>query len=136
RRWSILIGLLLIGGGSAAPAAPAVDIGGRRELFVDEFLIDRLAGGAQLRLHQPVPREIVMVFDRPWEGASSAFHSIFQDGDVYRMYYRGSHVVFADGKLDERPHPYGFGYSESRDGINWRRPEVGIFEFQGSKNNN
>src|SRR5690606_5287684 len=93
-------------------------------------------GAAQLRLHQPVPREIMMVFDRPWAGASSAFHSIFQDGDVYRMYYRGSHVVFADGKLDERPHPYVFGYAESRDGINWRRPEVGIFEFQGSKNNN
>ncbi|MEY4938594.1 MAG: hypothetical protein RIQ93_329 [Verrucomicrobiota bacterium] len=113
-----------------------VEIGNRRELFVDGYLISRLHGAARLELHRPIPRERVMVFDRPWEGASSNYHSIFQDGDRYRMYYRGSHLRFTDGKLDERPHPYFIGYAESSDGINWRRPNVGLFEIDGSTENN
>jgi hypothetical protein len=27
-------------------------------------------------------------------------------------------------------------YAESTDGVNWRKPELGLFEFQGSKRNN
>jgi len=116
--------------------ASAIDIGGRRELFVDDYLNERLEGGARLRLHAPVPRERVMEFDRPWEGASSLYHSIFRENDRYRMYYRGSHLRFADGKLEERPHPYYHCYAESQDGIHWIRPVVEAFEIDGSKQNN
>ena len=34
-------------------------IGGRRELFLDDYLIDRMAAGAKFLLHRPVRREIV-----------------------------------------------------------------------------
>jgi hypothetical protein len=47
---------------------PVVDIGSRRELFVDRFLIDRMSGTASLRLHRPVDRGPVLQFDAPWEG--------------------------------------------------------------------
>jgi hypothetical protein len=66
-------------------------IGSRLELFVDHHLIERLAGEVELKLHRPVPREVVLVTDRPWEGNTCAYYTVFQDGDVYRMYYRGSH---------------------------------------------
>ena len=29
-----------------------------------------------------------------------------------------------------------FCYAESRDGIHWTKPELGLFEYQGSKKNN
>ena len=45
-----------------------VEIGSRLEPMVDDFLIARLSGGAALRLNQPVPREVALVTDRPWEG--------------------------------------------------------------------
>lgn len=50
-----------------AMAVEPIDIGSRLEPIVDDYLIERL-DGASLRLHQPTPREIVLKFDRPWEG--------------------------------------------------------------------
>ena len=47
-----------------AAAPPVVEIGSRRELFVDEFIIDTLQG-AQLRLHHPTPREVAITYDAP-----------------------------------------------------------------------
>ena len=70
---------------SAAAEGP-IAIGTRRELLVDNYLIDRTDGQAELRLHQPTRREIVLVFDQPWEGNASAFYNtVFFDGDRYRM---------------------------------------------------
>ena len=57
-------------------------------MFVDDALIERLHGKAELRLHQPVPLEVVIVRDAPWEGAGSGYTSLFKDGDIYRMYYK------------------------------------------------
>ena len=39
---------------------PVYDIGQRRELFVDDFLIDSFSGGVQRRLHHPISREVVL----------------------------------------------------------------------------
>lgn len=113
-----------------------VDIGQRRELFVDRYLIERLAGSATQRLHHPQPREIVLVHDAPWEGTGSGYHSIFQDGGLYRMYYKAYHLDVSSGKLRSDAHPGFCCYAESSDGIQWRKPELKLVEFQGSKANN
>ena len=42
----------------AANDSPVTSLGSRRELFVDTHLIDTMSG-AELRLHPPVPKEIV-----------------------------------------------------------------------------
>ena len=113
-----------------------IHIGSRRELFVDNFLIERLEGKAEPRLHHPIPREIALVHDAPWEGTSSGYHSVFQDGDLYRMYYRGSQLEVIDGRLVTNRHKTVYCYAESRDGIGWTKPVLGLFEFDGSKQNN
>jgi hypothetical protein len=120
--------------GQDPPAA--IDIGSRRELFIDRFLIDRLEGDARQRLHHPVPREISLVHDAPWEGTGSGYHSVFRDGDLYRMYYKAWHLEASEGKLDTGRHPLFCCYAESKDGILWEKPELGIHEFHGSKANN
>jgi len=120
---------------SMAAAAEAVDLGSRLELMVDEFLIGEAKGGAALRLHHPVPREVVMVYDAPWEGTGCGYHTVFRDGDVYRMYYKAWHLHPTQGKLEIPREPIG-AYAESTDGIHWTKPNLGIFEFEGSKDNN
>ena len=121
----------------AAERAAAMDIGSRRELFVDDFLIERLAGKAELRLHHPEPREIALVHDAPWEGSGSGYHSVFQDGKLYRMYYKAWQLdVQPPGTVKTNAHPLYCCYAESDDGIRWRKPELGLFEFKGSKKNN
>lgn len=113
-----------------------IPIGSRRELFVDTLLIASMTGSARLRMHHPIPREVAIVHDAPWEGTGSGYHTVFQDGDLYRMYYRGWHLDVSDGKLSTNRHKPYYCYAESTDGIHWTRPELGIVEFEGSKKNN
>ena len=135
-----LLTLLLLTAVSA-PAAEkpgsAIAIGDRRELLVDDFLVDKLSGEARLQLHQPVPREIVLKTDAPWEGNACGYQSVFQDGSIYRLYYHGGHYRHGGKPAEARPtHPWFLCYAESSDGIHWRRPELGLCEFDGSKKNN
>jgi hypothetical protein len=50
-------------------ADASLNIGSRRELFVDDALVEKLTGKAELRLHHPVPQEIAIIHDAPWEGS-------------------------------------------------------------------
>ncbi len=108
----------------------------RRDLLVDGYLIDRLTGVTQPRLHPPVPREITLIHAAPWEGTGSGYHSVFQDGNRYCMYYKAWHLDVGQGKLNTGRHPSFCCYAESADGVTWRKPALGLYEFQGSKDNN
>jgi hypothetical protein len=123
---------------AACEAAEPIRIGSRLEPMVDDYLIDTIKD-AKLALHQPAFREVVMRHDVPWEGNISISHIIFQDGPLYRMYYRGGRYLpgkFDASKLDKKYFEAQLCYAESDDGIHWRRPELGLVEFNGSKKNN
>ncbi len=124
------------------------NIGSRLELFVDDWLIETMRG-AELRLHHPVPREVVwedtnQVSGKIWEHASTdgvsrnRFVSVFQDGDIYRMYYRDQAVVrneiVIEGTFEHANHVAC--YAESRDGIHWERPDLNLFETDDLIHNN
>ncbi|MFC5411480.1 hypothetical protein ACFPMF_19310 [Larkinella bovis] len=116
------------------PKKAPIELGSRLELFVDTYLIDKISGEAELRMHHPIPRERVMTYDAPWEGSGSGYHSVFKDGDTYRMYYKAwQHNASADTSLS---HPLYCAYAESNDGITWHKPKLGIHNFKGSKENN
>ena len=116
-------------------AAEPIDIGSRLELFVDDHLVDKLTGEARRVLHRPVPREVALDRTKPWEGNASGYTTVFQDGDLYRMYYRGFHIAYSDGE-SEATNREVICYAESRDGIHWKRPRFGLIESHGSKENN
>ncbi|MBG89180.1 MAG: hypothetical protein CMO80_20105 [Verrucomicrobiales bacterium] len=131
-RSSILSVFLLttIGG---IPAEP-IELSNRRELFVDDFLIEKL-NGAERRLHHPTARDVAIVHDAPWEGNICYYHTVFRDEGLYRMYYRGAH----SGLRTSHPEASGHQvvcYAESKDGLNWIKPDLGLVDFGGSKENN
>lgn len=104
-----------------------VDIGSGRQLFLDRHLIDEMRG-SDFELHRPVLREEVLRYDKPWEGDTSWHPIVIRDGDRFRMWYRvsqGNHDGIAQT-----------AYAESRDGILWERPPLGLVESQGSTDNN
>ncbi len=119
-------------------AEHAVNIGGRRELFVDDAMIGRTSGDLRLVLHRPERKEIVFKTDKPWEGNASGFQSVFADNGKFRMYYRGlqygKNLGIPDATLAE--HEWVLCCAESTDGIHWTRPDLGLFEFRGSRANN
>ena len=115
-----------------ALAAEPIVIGDRLELFVDDYLIGEMSGDVGQQLIRPEPKEVVFVADRPWEGNTSGYYSLFRDGDLYRMVYRG----WQHDEKKKAVHKEVTCYAESKDGIHWTRPNVGLFEWQGSKDNN
>lgn len=132
RTFAVLLGSVAWG---MIAAADPVNVGSRRELFVDDALVEHMRGRAELRLHHPTPQEISLVTDAPWEGNATNYVTVFQDGERYRMYYRGSHASYLKGQ--DRPSTRDlYCYAESVDGIHWRKPELGLFEWDGSKANN
>ncbi|MCX7425386.1 MAG: hypothetical protein NTW96_07135 [Planctomycetia bacterium] len=117
-----------------ASSTKPVDIGSRRELFVDDFLIDSLKN-VRLELQHPQPQEIALVCDQPWEGNTCIYFRVIPDGGKLRMWYLAAHWK-SEPDDPAPPHPYFICYAESTDGIHWTKPDLGLFEFQGSKKNN
>ena len=118
---------------SAAAQSPSIiSIQSRVELFEDTALVENMAG-VTLQLHRPVPAESVITFDAPWEGNNNWDVVVFKDDARYRMYYRS-----VPGQVEASGKNWGLYvcYAESRDGIHFTKPELGLVEFHGSKANN
>ena len=113
---------------SDAPGS-VCEIGSRLELFVDDYLIGELRG-ARLQMGRPVPGEVSLRYDRPWEGPISGYPTVLRDGDVYRLYYRGMPEAMGDA------HGSYACYAESRDGVHFTRPELGLYPGPGGEPNN
>lgn len=130
RMWTGALALSLfvaLGAGAQEPLA----LGSRLEPFVDTHLLESM-DGVELDLKKPTDREVAIVFDAPWEGNTSTYVTVMRDGHLYRMYYRASNFDLETKQSSEN----GVCYAESVDGIYWSKPELGLFEFEGSKENN
>jgi hypothetical protein len=107
-----------------------IRLNSRLELFIDTFLIKSI-NNLELRLHEPVDRGPVLKFDKPWEGPFSAYSTIIKDGPVYRLYYRGLATTKGEATNEEVT-----CYAESADGINWRKPDIRLFNVMETMDNN
>lgn len=113
-----------------APGPLGVDIGSRRELFVDHAILASLQG-AELRAASPLDAGQALVLDRPWEGAFSAYTSVVAAGGRFRFYYRGNPRSGNDGNDNEVT-----CCAESADGVHWSRPELRLFPLPTAPVNN
>ena len=120
--------LLLVG--QPILADEPIDIGKRLEPFFDDYLIETMKN-VSLRLHEPRDAGVVLKFDRPWEGRFCGYCTIIQDGDLYRLYYRGLPSAGGDETSKEVT-----CYAESIDGVHWQKPNLGLFEVHGTRENN
>ena len=110
-----------------------VEIGSRLELFVDDWLVERLRGAERV-LHHPTPQNVALRFDRPWEGNVPGHFTVLQEPGLFRMYYRGANHIY--GPEEREGHQRVVCVAESADGIEWNRPSLGLVEFAGSTDNN
>jgi hypothetical protein len=108
-----------------------IDIGTRRELFVDRHLVERL-DGTQLELHHPCLGGVALWFDEPWARPSAGYGTVLLDGDTYRLYYRKTFgEILSDDGSDQVT-----CLAESGDGIAWHKPTLGMYEVAGMRDNN
>ncbi|MEZ6044867.1 MAG: hypothetical protein R3C11_04665 [Planctomycetaceae bacterium] len=67
-RYLFLLSIALLVSANQLPAEEPINIGNRRELFVDHALTASTSGEVELRLHHPIAREIALTLTEPWEG--------------------------------------------------------------------
>lgn len=92
-------------------------------LSPDEVVLER----AFFSVCPPIDRQVIMKAEMPWESRFIAFYTtMIKVDDEYRLYYTCRDTS-------------GFGslcLATSRDGIHFERPNLGLREYHGSRNNN
>ncbi len=128
----VAVGFLAIHAVAVEPIQP-IDLGNHRELFIDEYLIGEMKN-VQLLVHSPVPEEIAVHCDKPWEGNGCGYFTVLHDKQeaIYRMYYHAWQIPTGV----EPGGPLTIAYFQSKDGITWERPSLGLVDFNGSTDNN
>ncbi len=129
-----LLGTAVVLISSSLSAQSPIELGSRRELFVDDYLIERL-DNVRLELQHPQPHEVTFDCNEPWEGNTCIYFRVFEDSGKFRMWYQGAHWQF-DPNDPKHGHPYHLCYAESEDGLRWVKPNLGLIEADGSKDNN
>lgn len=114
---------------------PEIHVGDHRQLLFDDFFLamassahpEQLAhkvrwGLAKVEKHA----EPIFFGEQPWED-SKQWVCILREGGLYRLWYNSI----------RKPHRgLRVSYAESEDGLNWRRPELNLVEWQGVREKN
>jgi hypothetical protein len=115
--------------------ADALNIGGRRELFVDDFMIESLSGLTQ-RLNRLEGRETAISMSGVWDGAFQGYPSICSHEGVHYFYYRGAHWQDVRDPDNREWTDQVTCLAMSTDGIHWEKPNLGLYEVSGTRKNN
>jgi len=111
----------------------------------DEYLVESMVDVEMTVNPARVTGEKLVINDRPWEGSGilDMRQFVMKDGSLFRMYYSSlpHHFVSDDPddprkNLWKRPYSRILCYAESDDGVRWRKPELGLCEWEGSRANN
>lgn len=113
--------------------AEPVDVGSRKQLFIDNRFIDS-SEGIHLVMGVPVKRqEPVMRADKPWEeGGLGGYFEVLRAGGKFHMWYEAWPLrarLWPDTGLKVH-------YARSDDGLVWEKPLVGGLESGGVRADN
>ena len=107
----------------------------KRILCWDEKFIETNNGIIVLQ-HKPEKKNVALRCDDCWEGASNGYAGIMKVGDKYRMYYRAAAKECDIDPKYQATAKESICVAESTDGIHFKKPNVGKYEYNGTKNNN
>ncbi|MBN2294839.1 MAG: exo-alpha-sialidase [Pirellulales bacterium] len=117
------------------PKQPLRTVGRTHQLFIDDELIARSQGIERI-VNQPNKYHAnpVLTWDRPWEG-----NCVITWGSI--LYEPEEKLFKAWYEVYKKFPPKGepgimMCYATSRDGFKWDKPNLGLHEFRGSKDNN
>ncbi|MCH2129735.1 MAG: hypothetical protein MK179_11355 [Pirellulaceae bacterium] len=135
-RWflGLVMGSLFLAGATGSP----LQVGSDKQLFFDDRFIAE-SDNVKIVMNQPRKLGPVLKPDRRWEDFRfTSYFTVLQEGDLCRMYYScfsEDQWNFAEAAVTWRDYAF-LCYAESNDGIHWRKPNLGIVEYNGSKDNN
>jgi hypothetical protein len=120
------LGMAIIARGQSPTAA--IDVSNRKQLFIGQQWFASSKNIA-LQMNPPVKAGVVLQPDRSWDSGYMGFCvSVAEDGGQCKMWY----LTQAKGQGRE----YVLCYACSKAGVAWEKPNLGLFEYQGSNANN
>jgi len=118
-----------------------IDIGSRREVFWDDYLVDPAQTTARLALHKPEKKEIVYDGKVIWQKKSMNYVNFIQLDGRCLAYYQCS--IPCEGKKEwtkdfNKPKNQlnGICLLTGTDVMHLQRPNLGLYEVDGSTDNN
>ncbi|MSU37308.1 MAG: hypothetical protein EXS36_19870 [Pedosphaera sp.] len=143
--WLAWVSSLLLAAEEPKPTArdPArrdpdiIAIGGNRQLFVDDWVVDSLKNLSRV-VHSPTRQDgnPVLRGTEPWEKWTVDVngHTTLYDDEShqFRMWYVSA-LISPDSAYGEL---HRVCYTVSTDGIHWTKPELGQVDWAGSRRNN
>lgn len=100
-------------------------------LFESRVEIWKVDGNLYFFQRKPQLSEPVLTGTTDVDRAGAQVCSIIHDGGCYRMWYAP-----VPGAWDHYLDPELVAYAESDDGITWRKPDLNLLEFRGTRKNN
>ena len=118
----------------STPAPGIIDIGGMKQLFLDDLLIAERSRISNF-MYRPDkhPNNPIIRADKPWEMESGisglSSRSIIYDAEerCFKMWYRAPE--WQNGLSP-------WCYASSQNGYDWEKPDLGLYEYKGSRRNN
>lgn len=104
-----------------------INIGNTREVCWDDFLVEEFSG-AYLKMHKPVRKNLALTCDDKWEGSVCGQLEVHKIGGKIYLYYRASGL---ENLFDE-----SFCVAVSDDGVNFTKPNLGKYDYNGIEENN
>ena len=133
----LLAALMISGCQDGEPSAPVLEIGYQKQLFIDDFVVSSTRGVSRV-LH-PLLRysgNPVIVGDAPgerWSVSPNGRAVLFdEETEQFKMWYMTS-------QIDPKAHAgiqYKVSYAVSEDGYQWTKPNLGLVQSEGSRENN
>lgn len=107
------------------PVVIPIDVG--RQLFVDDFLIERTTLKRAHHLAQYHPANPLLQPDKPWEGKGGrARAGVFSDGVWYDPADKLFKCWYWSSVSSEKPLRFYTCYATSRDGVYWEKPALDV----------
>ena len=110
-------------------AENTITIGSRLELFVDNYLIEKLHN-ANFKLHTPVRQPLAK---HPIKKV--AYTTIIKDKHLYRAYFRTKNLHYKGSHHTGFPNKV-YAYAESKDGKEWFFPKNNILKLSPAFSHN
>ena len=100
----------------------AITVDETKQLFLDDFLIaSRTNVTRRVHVAEKHPANPLIWPEESWEGTVAlVYGSVIRDGDKYRLWYFSGP---------------GVSYAESKDGITWVKPSLGLYPIEGHETN-
>ena len=107
------------------PQSNSLALGTAKQLLFDDALVEAKEGFTTTMNPATRTNTPALAPEKPWESHGCSNPTVMLDEGIYKMWYS------ANGE-DGVPRDC---YATSTDGIHWKRPNIGLIDYQGSREN-